>query len=104
MRERGEDATQFREPLQAADGGIAGLSAAVEGVENVMAMIRTERDRPIGTAFGLAPPLLAQSNCDDGDHIGVAAEMLGLEEGAADVARLALDVAQMQEVHTRTQA
>src|SRR6516165_12671264 len=102
MRKRGEDAAQFRKPLEAADGGIAGLSAAVEVVENVMAMIRTERNRPVGAAFRLAPSLLAQSSCDDGDHIGVAAEMLCFVKGTADAARLAFDVAQMEEVHART--
>src|SRR6185437_571582 len=98
MRKRGEDAAQFRKPLEAADGRIPGLSAAVEVVENIVPMIRTERDRPIGATLGLASPLLAQRGCDDGDHIGVAAEVLGFVKGTADVARLAFDVAQMEEV------
>src|SRR6185437_670372 len=95
---------QFRKPLQPADGGIARLSAAVEIVENVMAMIRAERDGPVGAAFRLAPPLLTQSGRDDRNHIGVAAEMVGLKEGAANVRGFALDVAQMQEVHVLAEA
>src|SRR6516225_12141060 len=82
---RGEDAAQFRKSLQAADCGIAGLSAAVEVVENILAMIRAERDRPVGAALRLAPPLFAQNGCDDRDHIGVAAQVLGFVEGAANV-------------------
>jgi len=54
MRKRSEDAAQFRKPLEAADGRIPGLSAAVEVVENIVPMIRTERDRPIGATLGLA--------------------------------------------------
>jgi hypothetical protein len=44
MLKPGNDATQFCQPLEPPDGGIAGLRLAVQIVEDVLPMIRPERN------------------------------------------------------------
>ena len=67
-------------------------------------MIRTERYREVG-ATRLPPQiLLAQDRRDQRNHIRVTTQMLGLVKAAADPGRLAMDVAQVEEMHAVAEA
>ena len=60
--------------------GVADLGAAVEVVDDVLAVVGTHRDLPVGTTGCLAAPLLDEDGADQGDHIRIPARMLGLVE------------------------
>ena len=91
-------------PLSRPIDGIARLRPPAEIVEDVLAVVGPHGDGVIRPAGGLAAPFLGGDGGDQGHHVGAAAQMLGLVEGAADLVALALDVAQMEEMHPVTEA
>ena len=88
-------AAQFRQPLEAANAGIAGVHPLADVVDDDMAMVGPHRDLP--ALFRLD---LAQGR-HNADHVGIAVEMLGLVERAVGLAR---GVAQMREMHAWAEA
>jgi hypothetical protein len=71
---------QLGQPLQPADGRIAGLCIARQIIKDVLPVVRAHRDRMIGPAGVPAFFLFLQNGRDNGNHIGVAAQMFGFEE------------------------
>src|SRR5690606_4078765 len=88
---------------EAADRGIAGLRLARQIVQDILAVIRSERDGAVIPTSLPPPGLLLQSRLYQGNHIGVAAEMLCLVERARRAAGLPRYVAKVQEMHPITQ-
>ncbi len=86
------DAAKFRQSLESANAGVAGVHLLADVIDDDMAMIGPHRN--LRALFRLD---LAQGS-HHADHVGVAVEMLGLVERAVDLAR---GVAQMREMHAR---
>lgn len=104
MAQGGDDAAQLGEALQAADGRIAGLRLSCQVVQNVLPVIGAYRDRPIRAAGVATASLFGQGGGDDGDHVGIAGQMLCLVERPRDPVAFAPDIAQMQEMHAIAKA
>ncbi len=94
--DRLHDAAQLREALEAADEGIAGVHALQAIVAEQVAVVGAHRDFCVGSALRAAALFLGHQRRDERHQVRIAAEVIGLEERAV---RLALDVAQMDEMH-----
>jgi hypothetical protein len=97
--QRGHDTAQFGKALHAADRRVARLRTAPQIIEYVLPMIRAHGNDCVLAALSLAPPLLPHDRRDEGNHVGVSGQMLGLEERTHDIPTVAFDIAQMEKMH-----
>ena len=94
-RHGSHDATHFGEPFQPSDSGIAWETAFAGIVQKFMAVIWPEGDAPTRITGIFAPLLVGEHRLHDAHHIGIAAEMVGLMEGAVG---FLFDIAQVDKM------
>lgn len=95
MGERGDDAAEFGEPAEPAHQRIAGVGAAADVVADLVAVVGPERNVRIRPPAVAPAAFLVEERRDEGHHVGVAAEMVGLLKRAIGLRR---DIAQMGEM------